>query len=295
MKITRPFESNIDDFKEIHIDIEDVHFTLFADKGIDILGYQQRKNVPPIHFHSFYELFYLSNGSFRINFEQNFVDLKKDELILLAPKIAHSSFLDGEDSSRYCINFSFEKNNLKTEFSLYNILAQRLPTEYLYSKNGISVYESIKKIVENVTCDNHLKISFYFHQFILNLLNLAGYLTSVTPEEVLLDTSVSRTYKIQRIITAYYMEDISLEFIAMHLHLSTRQLNRIVQDFYGCTYREIITRTRLKSAANLLETGTSTVSEISTQVGYRSLRGFYSAFKKYYGCLPTEYRKKVNE
>ena len=148
---------------------------------------------------------------------------------------------------------------------------------------------------ENINFGNHFKISFYFYEFLLALLNITGHLQPSSPEELLSDSSISRTYKIQRIISSYYMKDISLEFIAKSLYLSTRQVNRIVQAFYGCTYREIIMRTRIKAAAELLHTSPLTISEISVKVGYHSLRGFYSAFKKYYGCLPTEYRKNLNK
>ena len=293
LNFVKPFEFYIDDFKEIHIDIADAHFTLLADQGIDKLGNGQKKDSLPLHFHSYYEIFYIREGNLEINFEQNSIDLKKDNLIVLSPKIVHSTKLKSEHSSRFCISIFIEKNLIKTEHSLYNALIGMLSKEYIYVENAISVYESIRRIADNIACENHFLLSFYFHQFILGLMDITGYQRSTTPEELLLDSSVSRTYKIQRIISSYYMEDISLEFIAACLHLSTRQLNRIVQDFYGCTYREIIARTKIKAAADLLITSNMPISEISVKVGYHSLRGFYSAFKKYYNCLPTKYRKTL--
>lgn len=288
MKTTKPFDS----FKEMHINIEDAHFTLLTDRGIDKLGFGEKKDYAPLHFHSFYEVFYIRDGSLKIKFENSKAEFNKNSLVILPPKNIHSSILKNDNSSRYCISFFVSKNNLKTENSFYDIVSKMLLEECVCIENATQVYESIKNISENITYGNHFKISFYFYEFILALMDITGHLKPGTPEELLSDNSISRTYKIQRIISSYYMHDISLEFIAKNLFLSTRQVNRIVQSFYGCTYREIIMQTRIKAAAELLTTGSMTVSEISSMVGYQSLRGFYSAFKKFYGCLPTEYRSR---
>ena len=66
MKTTKPFDS----FKEMHINIEDAHFTLLTDRGIDKLGFGEKKDYAPLHFHSFYEIFYIRDGSLKIKFEK---------------------------------------------------------------------------------------------------------------------------------------------------------------------------------------------------------------------------------
>lgn len=294
MNNIKTFDTDIDNLKEIHINIEDAHFTLLTDHGINKLGTNKKTNLHPLHFHSYYEIFYVRDGSLELKTEQGTTELQKDNLIILSPQLTHNTVLKGETSSRYCISFFIQKNNLKTEHSLYDTLNEILSKEYVYIENATSAYESIKKLCENISYANHFKISCYFYEFVLELLSISGHLKPVSPEELFSDSSISRTYKIGQIISSHYMKDISLDFIAKKLYLSTRQVNRIVQSFYGCTYREIISRTRIKVAAELLRTSSMTVSEISTQVGYRSLRGFYSAFKKHYGSLPTEYRKIVN-
>jgi len=295
LDITKPFEAVINDFQEMHINIEDAHFTLLADHGIDMLGCRQIRNLSPMHFHAYYEVFYVRGGELTVNFEHDSTVFNKDSLVILRPQVPHSSTLKSADSSRYCFGFFIERNNLKTERSLYDILVMALSgnTNYIYIPNGISVYESLHRITESIPYGNSFKLSSHFYEFILAFLDLVGTLQPNSPEELLANSSVSRTYKLQRIISSYYKEDISLNYLAKSLCLSTRQVNRIVQSFYGCTYREIITQTKLKAAAELLRTSDMTISEISVNVGYQSLRGFYSAFKKHYGCLPTEYRKSL--
>lgn len=293
MDNVKTFDTNIDSFKEIHINIEDAHFTLLTDHGIDKLGTNKKANLHPLHFHSYYEIFYVRDGSLELKTEHSTTELQKDNLIILPPQLTHNTVLKSETSSRYCISFFVQKNNLNSEHSLYDTIVDILSEKYFYIENAIAVYESIKKVCENIRYANHFKISCYFYEFVLELLSISGHLNPTSPEELFSDSSISRTYKIQQIISSHYMKDISLDFIAKKLYLSTRQVNRIVQSFYGCTYREIIARTRIRTAAELLRTSSMTVSDIAAQVGYKSLRGFYSAFKKQYGSLPTEYRKNI--
>ena len=48
---------------------------------------------------------------------------------------------------------------------------------------------------------------------------------------------------------------------------------------------------RMKLAAQRVLQNKHSVLEISSMVGYSSEKGFYTAFKKYHGCLPKEYRE----
>lgn len=285
------FDSDIDNFKEIHINIEDIHATMLLDRGMDKHGYEQRGHVRVSHFHSSYEIFYIKDGSLEVRLEDKILELKKDSMIIFPPKTAHSSMLKGDGSSRFCIFFFIEKNCLKTEHSLYDMLSRIFSDEYVFFENALPFYEDIKNIAENIAYNNHFNISFYFYQFILALIKYTDDCKASSYKELLTDSFVSRTYKIQRIISSYYMEDISLEHIAKSIHLSTRQAGRIVNDLYGHTYRETIARTRVRAASELLATTSMPISEIAVKVGYSSQKGFYSAFKKYSGILPSEYRK----
>ena len=109
-------------------------------------------------------------------------------------------------------------------------------------------------------------------------------------DEIFPDGNISRIHKINTLANVYYDRNISIEDIAKLLFLSTRQANRIIQNYYGCTWRELVIQKRMMVAADLLQNTEMTVEEISEYVGYESVRGFYSAFKKYYKKPPSAYR-----
>ena len=284
------FNERIDDFNEINTNIEDVSFTLLADRGAEKMGYEEKDGGSPVHFHSCYEVFYVREGGMKISIGEKTLKSEKDSVLIVSPKLLHRTKLESGNSSRYCFWFLFEKNSLKTIPSLYEPVKKIFSSDFLYIEKAASLYDSIKSITENFAFGNRTEVSICFYRFIIEIMRKTGNLQTNSPDALFRDNSVSRTYKIQKIVSTFYMEDISLEFIAEKLCLSTRQVNRIIQGIYGCSYREIISRTRIEAAARLLVTSDIPVSGIALKVGYQSLRGFYSAFKKHYDCLPKKYR-----
>ena len=103
----------------------------------------------------------------------------------------------------------------------------------------------------------------------------------------------SRIYKIHHIINSHYTDNITLKDIAKTLYLSERQVRRIIYKYHGCSFSELISKMRMKSAYELLTTTDMKILDIASFVGYDSLSGFYSAFKKQYGDLPLNIRKKA--
>lgn len=100
-----------------------------------------------------------------------------------------------------------------------------------------------------------------------------------------------RQLEIDEYFTAHYAESITAEDMARDLHLSKRQLSRILSAIYNRSFREILINTRLQQALHLL-TGTAySIEEIAAMVGYGSLSGFYAAFQKRFSVTAGEYRR----
>ncbi len=279
------------DFIQTHIDIENVHFTLLTGTGINESKPDPKRALEPMHFHSSYEVFYVLSGNFKVTIEETTFEYKKDSLIIVPPKLMHNTILDDKGTARLCINFFFEQNSVKSDSRLYDTLAKLLGGTLIHTSNAFSIYEILKKLTECIKSENHFKHSLYFHEFIVNLIELLNQEPLKPSYDALSEDTVSRTHKLHNLISACYTQNISLSELANQLHLSARQLNRIIKANYGCTYKEIITQKRIKAATNLLKAGNMSISDISQKVGYNSLKGFYKAFKKYYDCTPSEYRR----
>lgn len=57
----------------------------------------------------------------------------------------------------------------------------------------------------------------------------------------------------------------------------------------GDVMQDFVKKIKFGKACELIESGKYNISDISTMVGFSSSSYFSSAFKKYVGCLPSEY------
>jgi len=87
--------------------------------------------------------------------------------------------------------------------------------------------------------------------------------------------------------------DFDLDALVRALATSRSQLHRRLQAEHGLSPGELITRTRLDAAAELLAAGRGRVTEVCYSVGFLSLGSFSRAFKARHGCNPGEYAERV--
>ena len=78
-----------------------------------------------------------------------------------------------------------------------------------------------------------------------------------------------------------YAEDVTLANLAEAMHLSERQTERLVCRHTGGSFRDELTRARMRVAERLIAEGEMSLGEISAYVGYRSYAGFWKALKKH--------------
>ncbi|WP_380181078.1 AlkA N-terminal domain-containing protein [Kalamiella sp. sgz302252] len=88
-------------------------------------------------------------------------------------------------------------------------------------------------------------------------------------------------------------EECSLEEIAAHFSLSSRQLRRIVQKELGVSPRELRQTRRLLLAKQLLTETALPITEIALASGFASLRRFNDVFSKRYRMPPSRLRKQL--
>lgn len=88
-----------------------------------------------------------------------------------------------------------------------------------------------------------------------------------------------------------HLDDASFDLEALVLALATSrsQLHRRLQAEHSISPGELITRTRLDAAAELLAAGKGSVTEVCYTVGFLSLSSFSRAFKARHGCNPGDY------
>jgi DNA-binding response OmpR family regulator len=82
----------------------------------------------------------------------------------------------------------------------------------------------------------------------------------------------------------------SVEQLAEHLNMSISQLNRKLNALIGQPAGQLMRSLRLQRAADLLKQNSASVSEICFNLGFNDHAYFSRAFKKQFGCSPSEYK-----
>ncbi len=98
-------------------------------------------------------------------------------------------------------------------------------------------------------------------------------------------------YVIDDYINQYFSRQISVSTLAETIHLSERQIHRIVQETYGQTFRQRVIFLRIKNATVLLTETDMSIKRIANTVGYQTLNSFYKAFSRYHTMTPEQYRR----
>ena len=79
---------------------------------------------------------------------------------------------------------------------------------------------------------------------------------------------------------------------AKAMNMSRSNLHLKLKALTGESALDFIRKIRFKEACRLLKDGRYSISEISDRVGFNTPSYFATCFKKYMGCLPTEYIRK---
>ena len=91
----------------------------------------------------------------------------------------------------------------------------------------------------------------------------------------------------------HYFDSISAADMAARIGVTTRQLSRIMQQHYGCTFRQRLLEIRLYHAQQYLTNTANPVWQIAIACGFTGEGSFHTAFRKSLGCTPSEYRKQA--
>ena len=116
----------------------------------------------------------------------------------------------------------------------------------------------------------------------------------ISPEKISFNT-MDEEFLTKAISTVEsHMDDttFSTTEFAKAMNMSRSNLHLKLKALTGESALDFIRKIRFKEACRLLKDGRYSISEISDRVGFNTPSYFATCFKKYMGCLPTEYIRK---
>ena len=149
-------------YREFVFHIENTRFTVLSDQSTSKARFTA---IPPkykrLHFHSYHELFYVSNGTLLLQFEDREETFSKDDLVLIAPGTRHCSRATAPASGRYNLNFQMEKTSVKSGFSLYDALQTTFSRDCIALKGSHQLRPILENIVVAILQGNERTLSMH--------------------------------------------------------------------------------------------------------------------------------------
>ena len=278
------------DYEFIEIESSDAKIVFISDEKTNVV------RPTDIHMHSFWELFYVENGSLTIKSETDSHTLHNNQAMIIPPGFYHNS-LPEEETNKKSIFFTFEKTKTKNDASLFNELYGLFKSCGFYKLvDDGTINNLLNEIINNLKNDDPLKnlrVKAKVCDLILYLYDVISK-DYQAPPPITFEKNTYWVYKyeIDRLIDAYYSNDVSLDLLSEKLFISTQSIKRIIMSVYGKTFNELKLELKIRNAKRLLLETKMNISDIAKETGYSTTRGFLTAFSKYEGCTPTEYRKR---
>ena len=118
----------------------------------------------------------------------------------------------------------------------------------------------------------------------------------VIPEHIAFNTLDERFLKESMAIIEKHLSDsdFSVDKFSREIGMSRSNLYLKLKAITGESVTDFIKRIRFQKAGALIATREYTIAQIAYMTGFNSPSYFSTAFKQYYGCMPSEYLDKKN-
>lgn len=258
-----------------------IELTINPDLKIHMVQWGTRR-----HCHAKYEAHIILRGECDIDVEDLSLALRAGDVLLIAPGQYHCTTAASDDFTHFVLSFVIKDTPPRSDFAerAKPCVLARMP-EYTLTLCRYTHTEMFER--------RPFRTEALHAQYSMLLAEVFRAVLDCTAHEIRTASHVTdaRFLLIDDYFEKHLTKESSIEQMAEELHLSPRQISRILKNSYGVNFREKLRRTRMDRAGWLLRTTELSVSEISEQVGYNSETSFFKAFKTNYGMTPHAYRK----
>lgn len=248
------------------------------------------------HYHSCFEFQYVIKGNYKFWCKNRAFDICEGEVLLIPPRIYHRVTHTSDDAFKlsFCIDIDKPSEDCEeSDIMFYNTFVKAELTRFKVNTSLMKL--SLSQLRDGASYDkcnflNKEKMRVMCHMF---LLEIFGQLLG--NEKIEADTKWERCPQQEEVIDVFFahsfMSNSSKKSLAGELHVSLRQLQRVMKKNYNMNYRQKLNEIRMEIATNMLQSTDKTISQIAELLGYSSSANFSTFIKNHAGKTPSEIRK----
>lgn len=237
------------------------------------------------HCNAEYELHIILRGECTLDVEDSHYQLRAGQAVVIAPGKYHKPHTELREFERFSLGFSISEGPLLEE------LKRAIPRCLCFAPAADSL-QYCNEMISERTHKNPFREQALEALLTLLTISLLRNLQTATYREPSIprQEEMERTALIDNYFERHFEDKGGCSVLARQLHLSTRQLDRILKEHYGMGFQEKLLHTRMDHAAFLLRTTDKRVQDVMEAVGYNSANTFYKVFRERFGLTPQQYR-----
>lgn len=247
-------------------------------------GQRQTSGEVP-HSHPQYELHAVFYGEATLE-QEGFppVIMKSGDCVLIPPHAYHLRRL-GSDDTRCCTLYIDSPKGAPFHIDSQNGVTMMCAPLLMGYLNALEEEFTVRQIGSDGSIQSLLTLLLV--AVVRELSNLPKSLNSEKPP-----VFAQREESIDNYFASHYSQNISAKDLAVYLGITTRQLARIMQKRYGCTFRQHLQEIRLYHARRQLSNTKAPIWQIANDCGFTCQGAFATAFRKQSGYTPSQFRER---
>jgi len=248
------------------------------------------------HAHTFWELFYLTQGKCGVLIRDTLYEINAGTIFLIPSDISHRTLYNLPDSERFVVEFGSDfvseiTSNL-TDTNFYHKYCCRFFTFNSAELNLVNHYFDTL-LTESITPNalSPVTIKHSIQGILLAMVHSGSDITaslniknSFNTDNIIIQNAINY-------IEENFNDSVSLTALSKHLHINASYLSKLFKDETGSTFKDFLNQTRISHAERLLLETNFSVSDVAAQCGYESGNYFGDVFKKAKGVPPIKFRE----
>jgi AraC-like DNA-binding protein/mannose-6-phosphate isomerase-like protein (cupin superfamily) len=260
------------------------------------------------HTHDYIELNYVYSGSIIQIINDEEVQLKKGDLIILDTQVSHSIETPGENDILLAFRFSkeyfittffkdFKTDNPMSNFLIKSLFESQKYKRYLYF--NIQEEEELETVIKLLVIEflkqDHQSLNILHHYISIIFEKLIQHYEKNIPLDA--SSKSEKQTKLRFDILHYldsHFDEVTLAQIAAHFNYSPNYFSNLVRKMFQKNFCQLLKEVRFKNALILLDNTSLSIAEICEQVGFSNQNIFYKLFNEKFHLTPKKYRQQKN-
>ncbi len=257
------------------------------------IAYKSDAYKDGIHFHSGYELIFVSKGEISVTVDETSFTATEGTMIFISNLEKHTIRVTRAPYERYFINLSPLKcDKLIADTDLLALLRCR-PIGFSHTVSFGEDTSYIRTLWQALIKE-HEKEDHYSEDselYLIKLLLIAA--KRQLPEDAFAAAGQLKTllHELQDYLDSHFTEDIRIGELCEKYYTNHFYLTHSFKAYTGYSPKQYLTLLRLNHAISKFVGGGETVSAAALSSGFSNVNNFIRCFKSTFGITPTEYKK----